>query len=254
MNGMRRLAALILCLCLLAPFTARAMEDEDVSFQLPPSTPAPTPHTDSYPIVAEVQVNSKLLVLAYEDKPASTWDKPVFGQDGMNVPQLYQNDFQTAVCEYDGDARSVATSGCSVACLSMALYYLTGDDSQTPTTLLREACLAGYYTGNGVKQSDLEALATAHGVKAQRCAKKTSLIRRAMERGYPIVATMGDGYFGNGHYIVLRGLTKDDRLLVNDPNSPEKSARTYPLASVFYQLSGSLPLLVLMPKDGGMDE
>lgn len=249
-------ALLILCLvfvlCVSGTPAAALTEEPEVTFAPPPATPTPKPTAEHYEIIPEVQVNLKLVVLSYPDKPVHTWDAPDYGEGGFAVPRLYQNDFQTPICEYEGEARSVATSGCAFTCLSMALFYLTGEKTQNPDTLFREACLDKRYVGNGIAQLDVLRMAKAHGLHAIRYRASIGAIRRAMAKGYPIIASMGKGYFGDGHYIILRGLNERDELSVNDPNDAAKSDRTYPLKSVVNQLKGTQPLLVLMPKDGSL--
>ncbi len=250
----KRWLAWLLCLLLLPAYARCTDDEEDISYSPAPPPPTAVPQETMYPTIGEVQVTERLLVLSYVDKPITIWGNPDFGADGPAVPRLYQGDFPTYVCQYDGEPRSVETSGCSVVCLSMALYYLTGDTSQTPVTLFREACLQGFYRGNGVQQANIAELAEQHGVKAVRLGKKAANIRTALRKGYPLIASMDKGIFGGGHYILLRGLTEDDRLMVNDPNSRERSERTYPLASVFYELDGAMPLLALMPPDGSLED
>ena len=243
---------LIFALCFSSAPALAFTDEPEVTYAPPPAPPTPAPTAPRYEIIPETQVNLKLVVLAYTDKPIDTWDAPDYGEGGFAVPRLYQNDFQTPICEYDGEARSVATSGCAFTCLSMALFYLTGDQKQNPDTLFREACLDKRYVGNGIAQLDILQMAKAHGLHAVRYRASIGAIRRAMAKGYPIIASMGKGYFGNGHYIILRGLNEKDELSVNDPNDAAKSERTYPLKSVVNQLKGTQPLLVLMPKDGSL--
>ena len=252
--GAKRWLAWLLCLMLL-PVCARCTEDEaDIAYSPAPPPPTAAPRETVYPTVDEVQVTERLLVLSYVQKPITVWESLDVGDVGLSVPRLYQEDFPEYVCQYDGEPRSVATSGCSVVCLSMALYYLTEDAAQSPVTLFREACLLGFYRGNGIQQAHIAELAEQHGVKAVRLGKKAANIRTALQKGYPLMASMGKGIFGGGHYILLCGLTEDDRLVVNDPNSRERSERTYPLASVFYELDGAMPLLAFMPLDGSLED
>lgn len=62
---------------------------------------------------------------------------------------------------------------------------------------------------------------------------------QTLEEGKPVIAHMGPGLFTQGgHYILLRGLTEEGGVLVNDPASPERSAMAYPV-EVFIQESKS---------------
>lgn len=245
--------ALILCLAaclfLAASFPGASASgetpDEEVFFTFAPSV-TPVPREESA-LIPETRVSSHLVVLAYHETDDGTWASPDLPALGPAVPRLYQNDHQSAVCEYDGEARSVATSGCGAACLSMALYYFFLDSAQTPTTLLREACLNGWYQGNGLSQKNLESLAKAHGLNVRRAGKSIAAIKNALLSGCVIIASMGEGYFGKGHYILLRGITQENELYINDPNSEDKSEHAYPLLSLYHQLAGAVPLIILSP-------
>ena len=49
----------------------------------------------------------------------------------------------------------------------------------------------------------------------------------ALEEGKPIILAMGKGDFTeSGHYIVLTGV-EDEGFRVNDPNSPQNSAKLW---------------------------
>ena len=161
---------LIFALCFSSAPALAFTDEPEVTYAPPPAPPTPAPTAPRYEIIPETQVNLKLVVLAYTDKPIDTWDAPDYGEGGFAV----------------------------------------------------------------------------------RYRASIGAIRRAMAKGYPIIASMGKGYFGNGHYIILRGLNEKDELSVNDPNDAAKSERTYPLKSVVNQLKGTQPLLVLMPKDGSL--
>ena len=47
--------------------------------------------------------------------------------------------------------------------------------------------------------------------------------RQALSTGKPVIASMKKGTFTRGgHFIVLRGITEDGKILVNDPNDNAK--------------------------------
>ena len=54
------------------------------------------------------------------------------------------------------------------------------------------------------------------------------------------MALMGKGHFTNGgHFIVLRGVTLDGRILVADPNSRERSLASWDPQLILDELSAS---------------
>jgi hypothetical protein len=194
----------------------------------------------------ETAVSDRLTVMGPECiQPAAV---PVYPADGMAIPLIYQADYPLTVCEYDGEARSVATSGCGAVCLSMALTYLTGDSALAPDVIFRRACLEGLYKGNGLSCAALLRVMQSNGCGAYWTGRFYMRISAALASGYPIIACMGKGWFsGGGHYIVLRGLQKDGTVLVNDPGSASNSWRGFELAFLFRQAKGSSPFMVCLP-------
>jgi hypothetical protein len=142
---------------------------------------------------------------------------------------LFQDDYPETVCEIDGVERSVASSGCGTVCLSMVISYMTGDAGQDPRTILAEAWRAGWYRGNGLDRNAMMKIAGSYGLLGGwKDLKKKELIA-VLREGKPVIARMGFGYFTEGgHYIVLRGLTKKNKVLVNDPDSPSNSRKAFP--------------------------
>jgi hypothetical protein len=192
-------------------------------------------------------VSGRLAVMAYADciEPAAP---PAYPADGMAVPILLQADYQKTVCVYDGQPRSVASSGCGAVCLSMALIYLTGDITLAPDVIFLKACLNGYYKGNGLSCAALSEIMQSHGYSARWTGRFYDRISEALSAGYPVIACMGKGWFtGGGHYIVLRGLTKDGEVLVNDPGSKANSARSFEMRFIFRQAKGESPFMICMP-------
>ena len=154
----------------------------------------------------------------------------VLAEGGMPIPVLYQTDYRKVVCIYSGIKRSVSTSGCSTTALSMVIAYLTGNTEQTPHTLFREAVQSGMYHGNGLARRQVKKIADANGIHGVWTKLDADGIISTLKEGKPIIVNVGPGYFTErGHYIVLRGVTDDGLILVNDPASAERSANGYPV-------------------------
>lgn len=155
---------------------------------------------------------------------------------GMAIPMLFQGDYRTIILYYNGMAKSVATSGCGATSVSMVVAYLTGNVEQNPYLLFCEAVDAGKYHGNGLSHDTLRWLADAYDVKTRWIANDAESIIAALEEGKPVIAHMGEGIFTQrGHYIVLRGLTEDGKVLVNDPNSRSNCGKAFPIETLLAQ-------------------
>ncbi len=147
---------------------------------------------------------------------------------GMQIPMLFQEDYTAVVCKYDGEYKNVATSGCGATSLSMVIAYLTGDTTQTPYSLFWQSVDDKKYKGEGWDHRTLERYAKKYGLSYEWIANDAELIVKALSENKPIIAHMGKGDFTEyGHYIVLRGVTEDGKVLVNDCASKRRSNKTY---------------------------
>ena len=176
-----------------------------------------------------------------------------FALEGMPIPPLYQYDYKDVVCTIEGRRKSVSSSGCGAVCMSMAIAYLTGDTAQTPQTLFEEAYAAGDYNGNGLTHAALDRMARAHGVEGEWLGKDAAALRRALESGRPVIAHMGPGAFtGSGHYILLRGITADGQVFVNDPNSESRTWETWELQGIIDEAKGGVPFMACRRRGFGL--
>lgn len=169
--------------------------------------------------------------------PAKDWSSIIdVPEGGMPIPLYLQGDYPQTVCYFDGVPKSVKSSGCGAASVSMVIAYLTGNTGQTPYTLFKWAYDHGYYTGGGLGHSCLQKLAELYGVKVTWIENDEARITETLRAGYPVIAHMGPGIFTDeGHYIVLRGITEDGYVLVNDSGSRNRNRYAYLLTSVIQQ-------------------
>ena len=170
---------------------------------------------------------------------------------GMAIPMLFQGDYKQVILYYDGTPRSVSTSGCGATSVSMIVAYLTGNTEQTPYTLFCEACDAGRYNGAGWDHTTLSHYANRYGVKTRWIRNSGKDIVEALRAGKPVIAHMGPGIFtSRGHYVVLRGVTADGKILINDPISPNKCGKAFPIQTLLTQAKGSNAFMVCWTEDG----
>ena len=175
-------------------------------------------------------------------------------EQGMPIPMLFQTDYPDTVCTIRGIPRSVATSGCAATSLSMVIAYLTGNTDQNPSVLFCDSVANGLYQGAGWSHATLSHYASKYGVKSKWIGNYGSEIRKALSEGKPIIAHMGPGIFtSRGHYIVLRGLTSDGKVLVNDPVSPSKCRKAFPMSTILAQCKGSHAFMVCWVDDPADD-
>ncbi|MCM1026371.1 MAG: C39 family peptidase [Roseburia sp.] len=123
-----------------------------------------------------------------------------------------------------GDDGMIGLSGCGPTCVSMALYYLTGDESLTPDVIAAYSMENGYYVpGVGTAWALIEESAERYGVEArQRRIEEESLLE-TLDQGGVLICSMSSGDFtAAGHFIVIYGYDEEG-FLVNDPNCVARS-------------------------------
>ena len=149
---------------------------------------------------------------------------------GMAIPMLFQFDYKKVAYYHRGTPKSVSTSGCGVTCVSMVVAYLTGNTDQNPYQLFFDAIEDGYYRGNGLSHEALSHYLSEYGVKNKWIFNDADAVIKALKEGKPVIAHMGDGIFTeNGHYVVLRGVTEDGKILINDPNNRSNCSKAFPM-------------------------
>lgn len=225
----------------------------------PESTPDPAdvPETEDAsdqenPAPGEERDRERETRLAERRKIIRSWaGKIVLGKGGLPIPKLFQDDYPEPVCEIDGVERSVASSGCGAVCLSMVISHMTGYTEQDPRTIFTEAWEQGRYRGNGLNRNAIMKIAKSYGLLGQwKNLNKKELIA-ALKEEKPVIARMGFGFFTEGgHYIVLRGLTRKDKVLVNDPNSRANSRKAFPVELFIKESKPGASFLVFTGIDG----
>ena len=144
-------------------------------------------------------------------------------KEGRPSWYINQGEHRETICKIGGENKSVATSGCGVASLSMAISVLT-NKKVTPETLFREAYQKNMYNGNGFSHAALTFLARKHGVKIN-WTDNVSNVFSALQNGKGVIFNVGPDskyhFTRNGHYIFLYGAKKEngvEKVYVFDPN------------------------------------
>lgn len=143
-------------------------------------------------------------------------------------PLFLQWDPRWGYEEY-GDDSNIGISGCGPTCVSMALYYLTGDESLTPDRIADYSMKNGYYvTGVGTAWALLEDVPALYGINVTQQKIREYNLNEALDEGSVIICSMSEGDFTvAGHFIVIYGYDSEG-YLVNDPNCVARSREHWP--------------------------
>ena len=131
----------------------------------------------------------------------------------------------------------IGLTGCGPTCLSMVLFYLTGDETLTPDKIAEYSMENGYYAqGSGTAWTLMQNMPKLYGVKVTEVSLSERKIKAALDKGSIIICAMGEGYFTtSGHYIVIYGYDKNG-FMVNDPNCVARSSERWNFSEIQYQI------------------
>lgn len=66
------------------------------------------------------------------------------------------------------------------------------------------------------------------GLKSKELPADAAQVARAVGEGHPVILTLGPGDFtSTGHFVVVAAIDSDGNLVIRDPNSPERSSRSW---------------------------
>lgn len=136
--------------------------------------------------------------------------------NGMAIPLYLQYSGGWQDVGFGGG--NIASSGCSVTCMGMVFTYLL-EKTVTPDQVAAYAGNRYYVHPAGQSWGIFPACASQWKVKCKSLGKDTQALISALSNGKPVIASMSPGTFTKGgHFIVLRGVTSQGTILVNDPN------------------------------------
>ena len=190
-------------------------------------------------LIEKIKTNEELVdyVYNYPEEYGKTHAIDVSGEvkEGQ-VPLFLQWDKRWGYIPYGSGL--IGYTACGPTCISMVSVYYTGNTENTPDVVAAYAENSGYYVdGKGTAWSFMPQGCENFGIKGREISLNEDVMKSELEQGRPIICIMDKGIFTtSGHFIVLTGY-KDGGFVVNDPNSPEKSARTWTYDEIHDQIS-----------------
>lgn len=149
------------------------------------------------------------------------------------IPLFIQWDSRWGNYAY-GRSGTIGSSGCGPTSLAMVVVALTGNQSVNPKVVADWSAANGYRVeGVGTSWGLFPAGASKWGFNCQELSVFSSEISQKLREGKVLIASMGPGHFTKyGHFIVLRGITESGKILVNDPNSSDKSKKEWDVSII----------------------
>ena len=143
--------------------------------------------------------------------------------------------------EMYGKTDTIGVAGCGPTALAIAISNLTGDETD-PVEVAEWSYENGYVCeGSGSYISLIPNAAEHFGLSVEKLGKSNAEeLKQHLEDGKMIIAIMGAGHFTNtGHFIVLRGVTDDGKILVADPVSYNRSTMAWDISTILKEVKNA---------------
>ncbi len=135
-----------------------------------------------------------------------------------------------------GTTDTIGVAGCGPTALAIVIANLKGETVE-PDEVAEWSYENGYVCeGSGSYISLIPNAAEHYGLTVEKLGKSSAEeLTEHLEAGKMIIAIMGKGHFtSTGHFIVLRGITEDGKVLVADPVSLNRSEKEWDI-SIFLE-------------------
>ena len=167
-----------------------------------------------------------------------SWNFKIDIQDDIDteaIPLFIQWDKRWGYKNYG--ANYIGVAGCGPTCLSMVAAGLTDNPEYTPLFVAQMSDQSGYYIyGRGTSWALMTEGAQELGLTVESGTISSSYILEHLSTESPMICSVGPGDFTyTGHFIVLTGIDDSGNLIVNDPNSPSNSSKTWSVDTIVNQ-------------------
>ena len=164
----------------------------------------------------------------------SDYEGVLLGKEG-ETKVTYYNQFDSRwSSQMYGTSSTIGEAGCGPTSLSIVISTLTGKNVDPPTLCEWSVKNGHRCEGSGSYHSLIPAGAEHYGLKVEKLGRSSAReLEEHLSSGKLIIAIMSKGHFtSNGHFIVLRGITADGKVLVADPASYKRSEQEWSMSII----------------------
>jgi len=168
-----------------------------------------------------------------------SYEGVVFSDGSTQVVYYNQLDDRWRYEAYGTD--DIGGYACGPTAMSIVVSSLTSE-TVDPPHMAQWAYENGYWCSkSGSYHSLIPGAAEEWGLPVEGCtASEPQRIVNALADGKLVVALMSKGHFtSSGHFIVLRGVTSDEKILVADPSSYSRSEKAWDFSIILNEASKS---------------
>lgn len=160
-----------------------------------------------------------------------SYEGVVFKDSSMDVVYYNQFDERWANIMY-GQSSTIGDAGCGPTAMSIVISTLTGEVHDPIELANWSVAHKQRCEGNGSYHTLIPTASKGYGLSCKGDLSAQDIVD-ALSSGKLVVAIMSKGHFTRGgHFIVLRGVTADGKILVADPGSHSRSNQTWDLSLI----------------------
>ena len=191
----------------------------------------------SFTVPDEVPEGTRIVNMDNQDITTITTEATGDGYAGKFKVLYNQTDSRWGNEMY-GKSGTIGTSGCGPTALAIVVASLT-DHQVTPLDVANWSVETGHRCeGNGSYHSLMPDGGAHYGLTVTGIGNDPEKLVEALKEGKLVIAIMSKGHFtSSGHFIVLRGVTEDGKILVADPASVKRSNQEWELGIIVNEAS-----------------
>lgn len=166
----------------------------------------------------------------YIDADGENYEGVIFSDGSTEVVYFNQLDERWKNDSYGSD--KIGSHGCGPTAMSIVVSSLTDETVDPPHMAQWSVDNGGYCAGNGSYHKLIPDAAKAWGLSSEGDLDAQGIVD-ALSSGKLVVVIMGKGHFTtSGHFIVMRGVTSEGKILVADPASHKRSQQEWDLSLI----------------------
>lgn len=168
----------------------------------------------------------------FREADGQEYDEDILlGRDG-EIQVVYYNQLDERWKDEPYGQDKIGTHGCGPASMSIVVSTFTGTNVD-PVEMAEWSYENGYYCPGGGSYHSLIPKAAEHWGLFVDMSLEGEDVADALAEGKLVVALMSKGHFTkSGHFIVLRGITPEGKVLVADPASLKRSNQEWDLSLI----------------------
>lgn len=169
-----------------------------------------------------------------------SYDGVTLGESGETKVVYYNQLDERWSHQMYGKSSTIGAAGCGPTSLAIAVSTLTGKNVDPPAVCAWSVANGHRCEGNGSYHSLIPEGAKHYGLKVEKLGRSSAReLEKHLSSGHLVIAIMAKGHFtSSGHFIVLRGVTKNGKVLVADPASYKRSGQEWDMSIILSEARG----------------